>query len=493
MPHFAASRGTTPASVLAAYTAMLMLTLTTLGSTGVAHGQRVPAEGPGAWTYGVGADAIVAGGDGPGFWHYSNRHGTVDQRSSNALLRVFGERHIPVSADIDIRIGGELRGRLSDQNGAFIHEAYGSLRYQGFELQAGRWEDVPTGLLPPTLSIGSLGRSRNAPPMPKIALFTPSYVGVPGTNDWLAVRGYFAHGWFGSDRYVSNALLQDKSLYLRLLRPDHPVQAHAGLLMHTIWGGTHPEIGDLPDGPMTFLRVMGGRAGDVDAPEIEQDGSLGASAAGYDFGLSFDVADTDVLLSRYFHHTDRPSLFFRNPWDGIWGVQIRRPDGQLVETLLWNHLRTTRQNAKFDEGEERGEDTYYNNSLYRSGWTYEGQVLGSPLLLKNNLGPGIANNIVLAHHVGLSGELPGRVDYQLKVTYSRNYGAQRVCANPTCGQLEDRRIPRTDQYSAELVVSRTINALTFQTGIGTDTGALYADRVSVLFGFSWKASHEAIF
>ena len=200
-----------------------------------------------------------------------------------------------------------------------------------------------------------------------------------------------------------------------------------------------------------------------------------------------------MLLSRYFHHTDRPSLFFRNPWDGIWGVRFEREAGQLVETILWNHLRTTRQNAKFSEGEERGEDTYYNNSLYRSGWTYEGQVLGSPLLLKNNRGPGISNNIVLAHHVGLSGQLPQRINYLLKLTYSRNYGAQNVCANADCTELEDRRIPRTDQYSAKVMFARTLNALTFQAGISVDTGALYSDRMSVLLGFSWKVSRSSIF
>jgi hypothetical protein len=292
---------------------------------------------------------------------------------------------------------------------------------------------------------------------------------------------------------VHNALLQDKSLYVRIFRPDQPMQLHVGLLMHTIWAGTHPEVGELPDGPMAFLRVMGGRAGDVDDPDIEQGGSLGASSAGYDFGISFEVGSNQVMLTRYFHHTDRPSLFFRNPWDGTWGVRVERGEGRLIDTFLWNHLRTTRQNAKFSEGQERGEDTYYNNALYRSGWTYEGQVLGSPLFLKNDRGPGISNNIVIAHHMGLGGQLPGRISYELKVTYSRNYGAQKVCANPACSTTEDRRMPRTDQYSAALTLARTLNALTFQAGISTDTGALYADRMSVLVGFSWKASRGPIF
>lgn len=474
------------------YATALLLVLLPVGHVSVATAQS-PGMAPSMpWTFELGADAIVDGGNGPAFWHYSNQHGTVDPRSSNALFHISAERRIPISARVNLAAGGELRERLAEQSGTFLHQAYVSMRYRGIVLTGGRWEDAPTSLLHPTLSIGSLGRSRNAPPMPKIALHIPSHVDVPGTNGVLAVRGYFAHGWFGNDRYVSNALLQDKAVYVRVFRPDQPLQLHAGLLMHTIWGGTHPEVGDLPDGPMTFLRVIAGRSGDVQAPEIEQAGTLGASTAGYDAGLSFKIGNTDVLLSRYFHHTDRPSLFFRNPWDGIWGVRFEREAGQLVETILWNHLRTTRQNAKFSEGEERGEDTYYNNSLYRSGWTYEGQVLGSPLLLKNNRGPGISNNIVLAHHVGLSGQLPHRISYLLKLTYSRNYGAQKVCANADCVELEDRRIPRTDQYSAKVMFARTLNALTFQAGISVDTGALYSDRMSVLLGFSWKVSRSSI-
>ncbi|HHP7238178.1 capsule assembly Wzi family protein [Longibacter sp.] len=458
-----------------------------------ATAQSADGDARHAWTTRLAADAILAPDAGPAFWAYSNQHGTVDASSSNALVRAFAERTFQLPGTVDAAVGVELLGRSSAEPGVFAHQLYGRFRSRGIELQAGLWEDEPSGLLHSTLSIGSLGRSRNAQPVPKVALQIPSYTPVPGTGDVVSVRGYFAHGWLGTDRYVRNALLQDKALYVRIFRPDQRAQLHVGLLMHTIWGGTHPTIGDLPDGPMTFLRVMGGRAGDVDAPEIEQDGSLGASAAGYDLGLSFSLPGADVMLTRYFHHTDRPSLFFRNPWDGIWGVRVERPDSRLVETVLWNHLRTTRQNAKFSEGEERGEDTYYNNSLYRSGWTFEGRVLGSPLLLPNDRGPGVSNNIVIAHHIGIGGRLPGKVDYRLRATYSRNYGAQSVCADAACTQLEDRRTSRTDQYSIGGELSRSVNALTFRAGVSADSGALYADRVSVLVGFSWKASRGAIF
>ncbi|WP_179862341.1 capsule assembly Wzi family protein [Longibacter salinarum] len=486
-----------PASVSAigqnARIAIVLIVMALFCGSPVAHAQTTSSDTTTAWTVRLGADALLASDDGPAFWAYSNQYGTVDRTSSNGLIRAFAERRTSFSPSLTFATGSEVIARTSENPDAFAHQLYGRLRYHDFELQAGWWEDAPSGLLHPTLSIGSLGRSRHAPTLPKIALRAPSYVDVPGTNEALAVKGYFAHGWLGDDRYVPGSLLQDKSLYFRVFRPDQRAQLHVGLLMHTIWAGTHPRYGDLPDGPITFLRVMGGRAGDVDAPDIEQDGSLGASSAGYDLGASFSYGSTDVLLSRYFHHTDRPSLFFRNPWDGIWGLRVERPQGQLLETVLWNHLRTTRQNARFSQGEERGEDTYYNNSLYLSGWTYENWVLGSPLMLKNENGPGVSNNIVVAHHLGVAGQLPGDVDYRLKATYSRNYGAQHVCSDASCTQRIDRRTPRTDQYSLMADFSKTVNALTFRAAVFADSGALYADRTSVLIGFSWKATGGPIF
>lgn len=107
---------------------------------------------------------------------------------------------------------------------------------------------------------------------------------------------------------------------------------------------------------------------------------------------------------RQFYHEDTPGFLFRNPWNGLWGVSLRRDDSvALVIGILWEHLRMTRHNAKFSEGQERGADSYYNHSIYHGGRTYQRRTLGNPFLTSARLTPGfgkstpgIANNIVVA-------------------------------------------------------------------------------------------------
>ncbi len=428
------------------------------------------------------------------FWLQSNRYGTVDSTSANALLRASLQRRFSLAPNWGLTVGGELLGRAANQSSFHAHQLYGRLDYRGLRLQVGRWEESPTGLTHPTLSIGSLGRSRNAPPLPKIVLETSGYVSVPGTGDALAINAYAAHGWFPDDRFVADPYLHEKYLYLRFPSRERSVQLILGVLQHTIWGGTHPARGPLPQDAEAFLRVLGGRAGGDTAPRQEQNGTIGSTEAGYDFGVAVQVGTIDLQASRYFHHTDRPSLLFRNPWDGMWELRAERSsDDHLVHTLVWNHMRVTRHNAKFSEGQERGADSYYNNVLYRGGWVHRGFTIGSPLLLPNRRGPGVGNNIVVAHHLGLAGTLPAALRYRLRLTYSRHYGAQGVCADASCSELVDARSDRTDQYATRLALTRDVGDLSIRTAVAADLGSLYPDRLGVEVGLSWTGSFRALF
>lgn len=441
---------------------------------------------PSPWQAKVSADAIASSGDSVPFWLRANQYGTVDSTSANALLRLSVARTVSLGADLDLEFGTEVLGRASNQSTVYAHALYGRLDYKAFWLQAGRWEELPTGLTHPTLSLGSMGRSRNAPPLPKVSIGTDSYVPIPGTGEALAVKGYLNHGWFPSDRYVSNAFLHEKYAYLRIFPQRSPLQLHAGILQHTIWGGTHPTIGQMPQDLNAILRVLGAQPGGEAAPERDQKGTIGATEAGYDFAVSVQGDDLEAQISRYFHHTDRPSLYFRNPWDGIWEVRLERPDpDHLVTTVLWEHLNATRHNAKYSEGQERGEDSYYNNGHYRGGWTHRGFTLGSPLLLANPNGPGVHNNIVLAHHLGLQGQLMPPLRYTILYTYSRHYGGQSVCVDSSCSRAADRRTDRTDQHSALLELIGSVDPITLRAAVSTDLGALYEDRLGVSVGLSW--------
>ena len=218
----------------------------------------------------------------------------------------------------------------------------------------------------------------------------------------------------------------------------------------------------------------------------------------YDFSVSVDLGGLQGLAYRQFYHEDTASLRFRNPWDGLWGASLRRADSEeaLVTGLLWEHLRMTRHNAKFSEGQERGADSYYNHSIYGGGWTYQGRTLGNPFLTPASLTPGfddsipgIANNIVVAQHVGLEGHLPAELSYTLLGTYSRNYGAQNVCATPACTGRNDERTDRRDQWSFRLDVRGPLlqqHNLQFRVSAALDTGEFYDERVGGSFALLWQ-------
>jgi hypothetical protein len=94
----------------------------------------------------------------------------------------------------------------------------------------------------------------------------------------------------------------------------------------------------------------------------------------------------------------------------------------------------TVQTVEDNMGNEFGErDDYYNNYLYRSGWTYNERVMGNPLFLTyqytlNFLNPypdygvAIANNRISAVHLALEGKLSNKITYKGLFTYSKNFG-----------------------------------------------------------------------
>lgn len=441
---------------------------------------------PSDWDGSVSVRGLASTGSNMPFWLRANQYGTVDSTSANGIVRLAAARSFGLGPT-SVEVGGELLGRASAHASLHAHEWYARLQYRDLWLQAGQREEPPTGLSDPTLSLGSMGRSRNAPPLPKIAIGSDSYLSVPGTNDVLAVKGYLAHGWFPDDRYVRGPYLHEKYAYLRIFSRDAPIQLHAGGLQHTIWGGVHPTLGAQPADFGAVLRVFGGLSGSQEAPERDQKGTIGATEAGYDFAITAQRFGWEARISRYFHHTDKPSLYFRNPWDGLWEVRLQRPDTTaLLTTVLWEHLSATRHNAKYSQGQTRGADSYYNNGAYRSGWTYRGFTLGSPLLLTNPTGPGVHNNIVLAHHVALQGYLLPELRYTIMGTYSRHYGAQSICPTPSCSTLVNDRTGRTDQYSGLVRFTHSMPPLTVRTALSADLGALFEDRVGVSVGLTWS-------
>ena len=201
---------------------------------------------PGGEGVGYSATLFAAGGSGASlpFWLSANQYGAVDPVAPNAGLTLALQR--PFQKDrLTYAFGAELVGRASAAPTAYASELYGRLRYGAAQLTVGRRKQM-IGRVDPNLSLGSVTWSKNAPPVPKVTLSSDGYVPIPGTGNDVALKGHLAHGWFGRERFVRNALLHEKSLYLRAFSPDAPLQIHIGLVHHAQWGGTHPRQGEEP-------------------------------------------------------------------------------------------------------------------------------------------------------------------------------------------------------------------------------------------------------
>lgn len=465
-------------------TAPLIAALSLIAFT--AHAPAAYAQEDHALEVGLSLSAAASSGEELPFWLVANRYGTVDPHAANIGTRIGVRRPLSGTGRFDYGFGADLLGRLSDRSTLHAHQLYGRLRYRSLQLTAGRYEQM-IGQVDTSLTLGSVTWSANASPMPKISLSTAGYVTVPGTRRHLSISGYVAHGWLEEERFVRDPYVHEKYLYLRLLPGDAPLTLHAGIIHHAQWAGVHPMSGPQPDSFRNFLGVVVGRG--VSGERSGEVPSFTNHLAAYDLSAEARISNYRVLAYRHFYHEDTPSLLFRNPWDGLWGVSIRRSQSDaLVTGLLWEHLVMTRHNAKYSEGEERGADTYYNHSFYRSGWTYRGRTLGIPLMRSAEERPGLDNNIVVAHHLGLEGSLPANVSYRLFATYSRNYGAQKVCSDADCTSRRDERTPRRDQYSVLLELAGSLSeryGVRFNTGVAFDAGELYDNRIGLSAGLSW--------
>lgn len=433
----------------------------------------------------------AVGGNTP-FWHHANTRGqfrpgsTADGLSGASLAVPLYEK-----GGLDVSFGAEAVGRVSDgSNTLHLLQLYGEAQYRGVRLSVGRFPET-IGATRPSLSSGSMIVSRNAPPVPKIKLFTPSYLDVPRTGGHVQVRARWSDGRLSSDRTVERALLHQKTFYLKF--NVGPLAASGGLIQNTTWGG-EGQSSELID----YLRLfVGSQAG------TEQDPNrVGNTIAAYDFALQYALEDWRLRASRLFYLEDTVSMRFRSPWDGIWGVSLRRTAGRgWIDGVLYEHMNTIQQDAL--PGAPRGRAGYYTHFVYESGWTYEGTVLGSPLIRFSPEQDRITNNMIIAHHLGVRGTLSPRLGYTARLTYSRNYG---ICKDQiitgTCRVTADRPAPpdqelrprselREDQYSLFGEVRyrlREAPSLQFVVSAAADLGDFRGTRWGGRVGLRWIGS-----
>ena len=387
------------------------------------------------------------------FWMVSNQYGLVPLDGDNAYLNVGVFHQQQLKKGFRWSAGLALVAAVPRYHNVYIQQIYAELGYKSLLLSIGSRKNRHS-LWDQSLSSGDIVLSTNARPIPEINLSMPEFTVVPLTKGLLQVKGDFAVGRsFDSgylehvanqqQTYIKDMLWHHKSFYIRIQDTKHnfPLSGIIGVQHWAQWGGTssNPAIGEQPHSFKDFIRVVCGKEGGGDATISDQINVLGNHYGSYDFKLTYTMPTWELSVYHQHYFDDKSGMIFKNGTDGLWGAQLNLPKVPWLQKIVTEYLVTRNQSGPFHfinfdhdqyEGSGGGADNYYNNGEYKTGVSYFGQGLGSPLLTSpayNTDGSlEFKNTRVRAWHLAFEGDLSNKVAYRLKFTVNNNWGTHHT-------------------------------------------------------------------
>lgn len=362
-------------------------------------------------------------------WLQANRYGEISSlpHSGNLSLGITKPATRPnrwfdydFSMVLTGRVDGTQLSATPRQIGGtgYFSELYAHVRLYIVDITAGIKPEY-WGAGDRELSSGSLLFSGNAHPVPLIRIGFDRWTPVPGLFGYLEVKGGLTHGWLADrSETVKGTLLHHKYIGARL---GGKLPVNLSYEFHHVaqWGGYSSVYGDLGNNLSAYKAAF----------LVQSGGSMAndqINAQGNHIGfqqLALDVKGEGWKVSAYWQiiNEDGPIRFIGynvNLPDGLWGVSMTQQRWPFIQGVTYELLHTTDQSGPFHDRDGLvfgGGDNYYANSIYTQGWTYYGRIIGSPLM-------SLTNTRVMAHHVGLKGDIFG-YRYRALFTYADNYGS----------------------------------------------------------------------
>lgn len=446
------------------------------------------------------------------FWLRSNQYGIVPNNGSLFTLRqTLGQAYRTkrttadslrgITRKLDVGWGLQAVLNTAPSPQVLIPEAFVKIKLgRNVEAWAGRRREI-IGLVDSTLSSGSYAWSGNALPLTKVQLAIPDYL----PRNWLfGVKGFYAHGWFESGRFVDKAMLHQKALYGRFGKPSWRLKLYGGINHQVMWGGQTRYLTQnsmiknnrLPNQFSDYINMVLARSlntrSDIDTNRIshfDQENRIGNHLGTVDLAIEYTAQSFSIFAYRQSIYEDGSLFYLTNIQDGLNGLRIRnlrprRGSGLRIDDLLLEYLFTQSQGGALfidTDPATRGRDNYFNHSQYQDGWSREGQAIGTPFINPSSTSrPELPpygftnNNRVALMHVGVSGQLGAYLSFLLKASYSENLGTY---VQPFSSVVH--------QFSSLLLVSSPLarqRGLTAQASIAVDQGDLYEDSVGFYFG-----------
>jgi hypothetical protein len=459
--------------------------------------------------YGLEAGTIISSNGETPFWLRANQYGTVPLTSpiftlggsvsSDYKKAVTKEDQYKLSK-FDWGYGLNIVGNVGKENQFLIPEAYLKAKFGAFEIYAGRRKEI-VGLVDTTLSSGSYIWSGNALPMPKVQISTPNFVPLGFTGGFLSFKGSYAHGWFENSRTdVKNFFLHQKTLYFRLGKPDWKFHFYGGFNHQVQWGGEllYPDPknqyainGQVGSSFDNYINVVTGRSngaeGDTTKIGINDATNRSGNHLGtIDFGFEINAKTFSLLVYRQNIYDDGSLALLGNISDGLNGVSInikKRSNSSIsVQRITFEYLNTISQGGAVSSDATnsrlRGQDNYFNNGVYRNGWTYNQTSFGTGFInnvfVTNPLSIYFNNNRVQAFYIGLTGLIGEKIKTEIRISNSKNFGIYN--------DLFDK--PK-EQFSGLLKLSKLLNKFDNTTAflnIAFDSGSLFSSSFGGYLG-----------
>lgn len=375
-------------------------------------------------------------GDKTAFWLQNNRNGTVSFQPHSGSLSAGLFKNVDTKNRLfDYGFKIDTHFRLAEKTALYFPELYLNARLSVFELKAGRRIEH-YGNQDSILSSGGLLFSQNAMPIPSITAGIPQFTYVPFTFNFVEIKGALSHGYFTDNIMVEKMRLHHKFGYVRL-GGSLPVKLQYGIHHVAQWGGIVPELGQQPVGLKNYFNIFTARSGGSDALQTDQINTLGNHIISQNLKLELNFSD--IQLDAYWQNIseDGPVRFIAssvNRSDGLWGLALKSNKFPVVKRILYEYLNTTDQSGPYHDKDGivyGGNDSYFNNGVYQSGWTYFSRTIGTPLITSPIYTgyPFITNNRVQAHHFGINGEIEN-VSYKFLSTFSKNYRQYSLPIDP---------------------------------------------------------------
>ena len=410
-------------------------------------------------------------GDHTPLWLNANRYGLSSLKTANGYLRGSLER--PLSADDGrkwgIGYGADVAVAAGFTSTLIVQQAYLEGRWLKGVLTIGS-KEYPMELKNQQLSSGSQALGINARPVPQVRLSLPDYWTIPGTKNWLALKGHIAYGKVTDDnwqkdftrkemRYTEGALYHSKAGYLKIGKEGKPFSVELGIEMACQFGGTTYMKED--DGDKIYHNASDLKAffhalipGGGEVNETTYRNEEGNQLGSWLLRMNYNCEDWCVSLYADKYFEDQSAMFMLD-YDGYgtgdeWnekkkdryllydfkdimlGAELQLRRGTWLQNIVVEYLYTKYQSGSVYHDRTPsfsdhigGLDEFYNHHIL-TGWQHWGQVMGNPLYLSplyNDDGRiEVRNNRFKAWHLGISGQPLPKLQYRFLASWQDGLG-----------------------------------------------------------------------